>query len=55
MGGGYSSIRDLGAFLIWMLKGFRGKYSEWRENENAFILGLSFIIVVVLILGGRLW
>jgi len=44
---GYNLIRELGAFIIWMSKGFKGKYSNIRDNyKYSFYLG--FIVAVLL-------
>lgn len=55
MFGGYFGLNELGAFLFWLFKRGRTKYSDCRDYKYNFLIGLLFILLLVIILGGRLF
>jgi len=50
MNGAFGNSEDLGAFIIWAGKLFKGKFEDRRDNKYSFIIGLGSIIVSILIL-----
>lgn len=55
MFGGYFGLSEVGAILLWIFNGFQVKYSECRENKYAFLVGLVFVFILVIVIGGQLW
>jgi len=47
---GRGDIKDLGGFLVWMFKGFKGSYKESRQTNFSLIVGVIFLIFIVLLL-----
>ena len=48
MSGGYGAISDLGALVIWIIKGYRMPFREIRYgNYPCFELGFVLIVVVI--------
>lgn len=45
---GYFTILDLGRFILWMLKGFKGKFYEINHNK-ALVVGLIFSVFLIVI------
>jgi len=45
---GRGDIKDLGGFLIWTFKGFKGSYKESRQTKFSLIIGVLFVIFVIL-------
>ena len=44
-------INAIGGFLIWCFSGFKKKnIREYTEHKFAFLVGLAFIFLVVLVL-----
>lgn len=48
------AIELLGGLLIWIFKGFKGTLSKWRDHKYAFLVGIGFIFLIVIILS-MLW
>lgn len=46
----YRPIEALGAFMILLFKGFKGKFKDHMENNFSFLIGFLIIILIVLIL-----
>lgn len=45
----YDILKELGAFIIWVSKGFKGSYSSCQQNKYAFEIGLGMVILVIFI------
>jgi len=43
-------VEDLGAFIIWLFKGFKGSYKECKKSRYALAVGLLAILLFVLYL-----
>ena len=43
-------IEDLGAFILWLLKGFKGSFEDCKKGSLALYVGIISIIVFVIIL-----
>jgi hypothetical protein len=46
----YRPIEFLGGILLYIIKGFKGKFSNYLEYKWSFVLGFLLIILFVLIL-----
>ncbi len=45
----YDILKELGALVIWVSKGFRENYSSCKQNKYAFEVGLGVVILVIFI------
>lgn len=48
--GGVFGFRLLGAFVIWVVKGFSGNIMDYRNNKYSSFIGFGTILLFVLIL-----
>jgi hypothetical protein len=46
----YDILKELGALIIWILKGFSYSYSTCRQNKYASEIGLSLVVFVIIII-----
>lgn len=46
----YDILKEIGALIIWIFKGFKGRYSTYRQNKYTFEVGLSLVICIILLL-----
>jgi len=44
------NIEDLGAFIIWLLKGFKGSFKEHQNNKYALLVGIIVVLLFIFIL-----
>jgi hypothetical protein len=51
---GYHTISKLGTFVLWVLKRGKIKFSECEENSYTYLIGLLFILLIVITLGGTI-
>jgi hypothetical protein len=47
---GHYTIETLGGLLLWIFKGFKGTLSKWSDHNNAFLVGIGFIFLIVIII-----
>lgn len=47
---GHYSVKTLGGFILWMFKGFKGKFTSYQTHKYAFEIGFGLIIIVILII-----
>tara|TARA_Y100001933_G_C18948321_1_gene542600 strand:+ start:1047 stop:1235 length:189 start_codon:yes stop_codon:yes gene_type:complete len=48
--GGFGVLRSIGAFLIWIYKGYKVPYKDIRYNYEypCFEVGLCFIAIIII-------
>ena len=46
----YRPIEFIGGVLQYIMNGFKGKFSDYVENNWSFIIGFMVIILIVIIL-----
>lgn len=51
---GYHTISKLGTFLLWILKRGKIKFSQCEENNYTYLIGIGFILLIVIMLGGTI-
>ncbi|WP_456424231.1 hypothetical protein [Lutibacter sp.] len=51
----YIFLREIGAFIIWVYKGFKGDYSAYRRYKYSSEIGLAVIVFVISILFITQW
>ena len=44
-------FRIIGGGVIWILKGFKGSFSDVRDSRYSAIIGLGFIFFVIITYG----
>ncbi len=43
-------IEDLGAFILWLLKGFKGSFKDCKKGYTALCVGISVVLLFIFIL-----
>jgi hypothetical protein len=49
MNGAYNNIKEIGAFVIWVSKGFKGSFKDCMKGHKGFYIGILLIILFVFI------
>ena len=47
---GFYAIEKLGGFIMWVVKGFKGKFRKYHTHWLAFFVGFGFIMLIVLLM-----